>query len=55
MELSREFEDGLGTALQADTAVTVTNDGVVAGDGGFGGDDALEGRSKNILKGGGVH
>ena len=50
-----EFEDGFGTALQANTAVTVADDGVVAGDGGFGGDDALKGRSKDILKGGGVH
>ena len=50
-----ELEDGFGTALQANTAVTVTDDGVVAGDGGFGGDDALQGRSKDVFKGGGGH
>ena len=50
-----EGEDGFCAALEADAAVAVADDGVVAGDQRLGRDDATEAGAQNFPEHGGVH
>lgn len=54
MRVVEKTQDGFGSALQADTAVAITDDCVVLCDGGLGGDDATEAASEDLLEDGGI-
>lgn len=50
-----ELKDGLGATLQAYAAVSVSDDGVEAGDFGLGGNDTLECTAQDLLEGINIH
>lgn len=51
----QETENGFRTASQANATVAITDDGIIAGDGGFSSNNTLKGGSENLLESATVH